>query len=407
MKKIIFLVFILLFLLSVFSLSALDFGLLLDQTIGMESSESGVSEDGVYYSGTLVPWFSMPLDSLNNGAKLYLSAGLTEEYANGVANFIPELLRVELTFPINEDMEIKAGRIQYVDPLNLIAAGLFDGAMFSLAGGDIGTFSLGAFYTGLLYKKSAKITMTEKERVSFNAELDYENFTDTYFAPSRLLFAFDWDNPYLTQWLRLKAALIGQFDFSGDDALNSEYLAVKAVIPVNSFVFNLGGCLEMMQAADQIKASVLGELGVAWMLPTPIRDRLMLTGRVSTGTFDDDIFAAFVPVTTVNQGYILKANISGLSTICLDYTARLHESLSLFVASTYFLLNDPVTYKGMPSGRGGPPLGNEFYARMIWSPFSDLQLNLGGGVFLPSMGIADKAADPLWRVELNAVIAIF
>jgi hypothetical protein len=406
MKKTILLVFILLLLLPAFSLSAFDFGLLLDQTFGAEGV-GGDTADGFGYSGTLIPWLSMPLDSLHKGTRLYLSAGLTEEYADKNANFIPELLRAELTFPVGAGMEIKAGRMQYADPLGFIAAGLFDGARFSLNAANKGTFGAGAWYTGLLSKKSARITMTEKERISYNAGLDYSDFAGTYFAPGRFLFALDWDNPYLTEWLRLKTALIGQFDLSGDEKFNSQYFAVKAAVPVNSFVFNLGGCIEFAQALDQNNVSLVGELSVAWMPPTPIKDRLMLTGQFSSGTLEDIPLTAFVPVTTANQGYILKANISGLSTICLDYTARLHESLSLFVASTYFILNDPVTYRGLPGGKNGPPLGNEFYGRLIWSPFSDLQLNLGGGVFLPSMGKADKTAGNIWLVELNAVIAIF
>jgi hypothetical protein len=407
MKKTMPLVFMALLLFPALSLSAYDFGLLLDQTFGVESADNNDAADGVYYSGTFIPWLSTPLDSLYNGTRLYLSAALTEEYANKDANFIPELLRTELTIPAGAGMEIKAGRTQYADPLGFIAAGLFDGARFSLAVENSGTIGVGVWYTGLLCKKSARITMTQKELDSYNADIDYENFADTYFAPRRLLFAADWDNPYLTEWLRLKTALIGQFDIYGDEKFNSQYMAVKAAVPVKSFVFDLGGCFEFMQTADKNKFSLLGELGIAWMLPTPIRDRLMLTVRVSTGTFDDSAFAAFVPVTTENQGYILKANISGLSTIGLDYTVRLLESLSLSVSSTYFLLNDPVTYKELPSGKDGPPLGNEFYGRMILSPFSDLQFNLGGGIFLPSMGKADKTADPLWRVELNVVIAVF
>jgi hypothetical protein len=405
MKKIIPLIFILLLMLPAFSLSALDFGLLLDQTIGTGGADNSSAADGVYYSGTFVPWLSMPLDSLRKGTRLFLSAGFTEEYANKNTSFLPEILRVELTFPVGEGMELIAGRMQYADPLGFIAAGLFDGARFSFAAENIGTFGVGAWYTGLLCKKSAQITMTEKEWVSFNTELDYEKFAGTYFAPSRFLFALDWDNPYLTEWLRLKAALLGQFDLSGDNTYNSQYLTVKAAVPIKSFVFDFGGCIELAQAADKNNISLIGEMCIAWMPPTPIRDKLSLTGQFSSGTLDDIPLVAFVPVTTVTQGNILKANISGLSTICLDYTARLHENLSLNVSSTYFFLNDPVTYKGLPGGKGGPPLGNEFFGRLIWAPFSDLQFNLGGGVFLPSMGKADKTAGPLWRVELNAIIA--
>jgi len=153
MKKIITLVFVVMLLLPVFSLSALDFGLLLDQTFGVESVENGDTADGVGYSATLIPWLSTPLGSSHNGTQLYLSAGLTMEYANQNAAFIPELLRTELTFPIGTGMEIQAGRMQYTDPLGFIADGLFDGAKFSYTSANVGTFGIGAWYTGLLYKK--------------------------------------------------------------------------------------------------------------------------------------------------------------------------------------------------------------------------------------------------------------
>jgi hypothetical protein len=410
MSKKIPLVFLSLLLLPALSLSALDFGLLADHTLGVEGGgtmDSGSAADGFSYSGTLIPWLSTSLGLSHNKARLYLSVGLTAEYAKENSNFIPELLRAELTLPIGAAMEIKAGRMRYADPLGFVASGLFDGARFSLDGANYGTFGVGAWYTGQLYKRSARITMTEKELALYDAGLDYNNFADTYFAPARLLFALDWDNPYPAQWLRLKTALIGQVDISGGETLHSQYAAVKASIPVKSFVFDLGACFELAQASGENRISLAGELAAAWMLPTPIRDRLALTGRFSSGVSDNGALAAFVPVTTEEQGHILKAKFSGLSTVCLDYTARLHESFSLIIASAYFILSDAETYRGLPAGRSGPALGNEFYARLVWSPLSDLRLNLGGGAFLPSLGNADSMGKPVWLAELNAVIAIF
>jgi hypothetical protein len=337
---------------------------------------------------------------------LYLSAGLTAESVKENSNFIPELLRSELTFPIREGMEIKTGRMRYSDPLGFIASGLFDGAGFSLDTADIGIFNIGVWYTGLLYKRSAGITMTEKELASYNEELDYGNFADTYFAPSRLLFALDWDYPNLER-IRLKTALIAQFDLSGSNAFHSQYLAAIANIPIKSFVFDLGACLELAQASEENKVSFAGELEAAWILPTPIRDYLSLAFRFSSGMSDNSTLAAFTPLTAEGQGHILKAKFSGLSTIRLDYTARLHESFSVRAASTYFILSDSETYKGLPEGRDGSALGNEFYGSLIWSPFSDLRLNFGCGAFLPSLGNADSGSRPIWRVELNAVLAVF
>ena len=149
------------------------------------------------------------------------------------------------------------------------------------------------------------------------------------------------------------------------------------------------------------------ELGIGWMPPTPITDMLKLTGRFSNGTTEDGSFAAFVPISTVYQGEILQAKFSGLSVISLDYTARLDKTLGINLSSSYFILSDLGTYQGYYAERDGHFLGNEFFGRVIWSPFSDLQLNLGGGVFLPSMGNTDSQGETLWRIELNVKLAIF
>jgi len=62
---------------------------------------------------------------------------------------------------------------------------------------------------------------------------------------------------------------------------------------------------------------------------------------------------------------------------------------------------------GAPLGRDGYFLGNEFYGLLTWSPVSDIRITGGGGVFLPSLGNADKSADLQWRVELGALLVLF
>ena len=202
-------------------LYAYDWGLQLNQSFGIEGVTGDSQDNSLSYSGTLLPWLSAPLGSSGNSAgKLYLSAGVTvlytEEYPDKTTFFIPELFRTELTWRVGAGNEVKLGRMPYTDPLGFIASGLFDGAQFSLALGN-NSFSTGLWYTGLLYKKSANITMTGDDSISFSEELDYGRFADTYFASRRLLITLDWDNPYLAPWLRMKASFIGQFDLSGSD----------------------------------------------------------------------------------------------------------------------------------------------------------------------------------------------
>jgi len=401
------------FLLFAFSVFAYDWGLQLNETFGLKDGDTNSQNNALSYSGTLLPWFSTPLGSADN--RFYFSAGITAEYNHPLTSddskskvlFIPEILRTEFTFRTKSDNEIKLGRMLYFDPLGFIANGLFDGArvLFSL---DNSTLGVGLWHTGWLYKKNANITMTGDELALY-----HDN--DTYFAPCRLVAAIDYENPYLAPWLRLKASLIGQFDLSdGDNFYHKQYLAVKTNIPVNNFMFDLGAVFGLAQDSTEetdYQISFAGELGIGWALPTSITDLLRLTCRLTSGKVENSSIAAFVPITTVSHGDVLSARLSALSMIRLDYTARLHETFSLNLSSSYFILSDSGTYKDFPMNPSEKNenffLGNEFSSRFVWAPFSDLQFNLGGGIFMPSLGNVNPKSTNLWRLDLNVILSIF
>jgi len=42
----------------------------------------------------------------------------------------------------------------------------------------------------------------------------------------------------------------------------------------------------------------------------------------------------------------------------------------------------------------------------LWSPASDLQINLGGGIFLPSLGNVAPNEKNFWRIEINAIFSL-
>lgn len=394
---------VLIIVLPVFSVFAKDFGALLNQS-GFFSGDG--KANGFDYSGSLSGWFSSPLWS---DAEVMVSAGLTVDYSNEKWNVIPELLRTELSFRAGDNGRVSVGRIPYADPLGFIANGLFDGARYTLDFENGSEFSTGAYYTGLQYKKTAQITMTAAELAEYSAELDYSDFADTYFAPSRVVLSADWRHPGISELLRLHLALIAQFDLSGSkDFFHSQYLAAKASVPINQFIFEAGGALEMAETADKTLFSFAGELSAGWMLPTAISDRLRFLGRFSNGTVGDGkAVTAFVPINTKSQGYILKGKLSGLSMLQLEYTALLHETVSVSIADSYFVLSDLGTYQGAPYGRDGHFLGNEIYGFVSWSPLSDIQVRAGGGIFLPSLGNADTKADPLWSFDLNLVLTLY
>ena len=369
---------------------ALDFGVLLEESGGITGQGSGTDLD---YSGSLIPRLEA---FIGGNGRLYASAGLKLEYQDESFSFVPEILRTELSFGFGS-MGFRLGRMHYSDPLGFVANGLFDGAQiyFDTAAGIV---SYGVWYTGLLHKNRTPINMTGLEQDS------------DYFASRRVLAALDWEHPALGEFVSASVSLLGQFDQNSSSDLHSQYLAAKLTVPAGNFVFDLGGVFSFVQDDGETSVSAAGEIGAAWMLPTPFFSRLSLWGRFSSGYYDDGSVSAFLPLTTNSQGDILKAKLSGLSVISLDYLARLHRLFSLGLSASCFIRNDLGTYAGYPVNAGGDDgyvLGTEFYTRLFWSPLSDISLNLGAGAFLPALGNTASGADPLWRVELNFIFSVY
>jgi len=402
--------FFLLLLLPV-SLGAFDFGLVanLYGEYGSKETteENAAAENALIWQADILPRLSF---LIGESGEFLLSAGFTFGYENELY-YVPELLQTELTLRFGRS-GIRAGRVPYADPLSFIASGLFDGLQF-YHNSKAGIFNAGAWYTGLLYKKTAYITMTQKDQDRYDSSLNYGDFFNTYFAPPRLLASLDWEHPSIAERFSLKAAVTGQIDLcDGEEKYHSQYLTVKAGIPVQSFLFELGGSVQAAQtaAADDMNFNIAfaWNLGIFWTLPVRFNSRLALTGTFAGG-MADDLIHAFVPITTKTFGTILEAKLPGLSVIELNYSARLAETFGMGLEALCFVRNDLGTYTGYPldgEDKEGYILGTEFFARLVWSPVSDLQFNLGGGAFLPSLGnVSDK--NPLWRVELSAIIALF
>jgi hypothetical protein len=399
MKKLALLLFLVPFYAGV--AGAFDLGVVLDQTVGVEGIGGDVEPD---YSASLIPWFSIPL---GDSGDFFVSAGLTAGYENKSGFFVPELLRTEFSWRFSNALRLKTGRLSYADPLNFVVDGLFDGAQV-FYNTSKGTLNAGVWYSGLLYKKTTKITMTAEDFISY-----YDN--KKYAASRRMLMTAGWEHPALWELIRLRASLTGQFDVnSRDAAYHSQYLTVKAGLPLERFVLEVGGALQMAQDmardTDKIGVALAGELGASWELPAA-SSRLSFNGRFTSGRTESGSIAAFVPVTTMEQGGVLKARLSGLSALNLDYTARFRQELSSSLAMTYFVRSDLGTYTGYPWGamvdNKGYFLGGELFGRVMWSPVSDLRLNAGGGVFLPALGNVAPRADPQWRIELNLILALY
>ena len=401
------LILIFLILFSCHAVWSADFGLILDQGAGV----GGFGADPSFeYNGMLVPRISLLIGDKGN---FYASAGFKLEYAQNWSSaisepwsFAPELLRTEFSWNFGNSF-LTAGRMFYSDPAGFAAEGLFDGLKYSFDT-DAGTFSAGVWYTGFLYKKRAGIAMNSGELTSLNSKILYDDFLNTYFAPKRMIAALDWEHPGLGDLVRTSFSVLGQFDLAAGnftDGIHTQYISGKITVPFKMFYLDFGACVELAQNAGDFNYALAGDIAAVIDLPTRIEDQLSVIGRYSSGKWDSNPLMAFLPITPKNQGEVLKAKLSGISLISLDYLARFNSTMSLQASSTYFFRNDLGTYTTI--GADGYMMGNEFSARFFWNPFSDLQMNIGAGIFLPGLGNAAPKLDPLWRAEIGLILSLY
>jgi len=402
-------IFLLLAFLLPATLAAYDFGLILNQTLGYGNSSGDADVD---YEAAIVPRFSA---LLGDSGELHISASVKVAYENNGWNFVPELLRSEFLWNFGHS-DLSLGRMMFADPMNIAALGLFDGARFSHHTA-VGTFGAGLWFTGFLYKNRANISMTGDDAEALQAELDWNHFADTYFASRRLVAAMYWDHPSFAELMRLNVALVAQVDLNEGDRpyhYHSQYLIAKATLPIQGFIFELGGAVEVAQTVsgngNDFNIGLAGDIALRWMPPAAFHNMLSLTGRFTSGQAESGPMSTFTPITALTYGDVLAAKLPGLSVIGLNYTARLHHTFSTSLNVSHFVRSDLGTFTAWPlDGEANDNffLGTEIFARFIWSPVSDMSFNLGAGAFLPALGNVAPNANPRWRVKLALTLALY
>jgi hypothetical protein len=398
--------FVLICIFAASSLHAWDLGFLLNQKPLLEGTGGDLSFS---YNGGLVSWFQTPL---GDKADLYLSAGVLAEYDEEYIHkwkVFPEIYRFQATIRPAGSLSLTIGRLQFSDPTAYVAQGLFDGISGAFNAGGTG-LTLGGFYTGLLYKKTANITISQADLKDYNTELSVQK-PSTYFAPRRAVAAVNWNIPGLfVPRGDFTAGGLFQFDFTyADITLHSQYLSLAYVLPLaNQFTLGAGGAFEVMEVSG--RSTALGfavNADFAWMLPTKVQDKLALGIKWASGEVNDTI-RAFTPVSTVSMGHVLKPKLSGLMLIEADYAARLHQTLSAEFFATYFLRTDDLTFadKDLKALSSSYLLGGEIYGGLTWVPVSDISLTAGAGAFFPQLGRAFVSdAKIKWLISMGLMIA--
>jgi hypothetical protein len=384
--------------------AAADFGLVLSPEAEYVSDAAG---EGFGFTGSLTPWFSA---ALGGKMGLYLSGKAAFEYEYESDEWawplVFELERTELNFRPIPALYLILGRQRYRDSGGMIAAGLFDGLSGSFSLGPA-RLSLGAFYTGFLYKETAKILMTPGDTENYSKSLDYGD-PDTYFASRRILVPLDLEFSDLASRLSLALTLLGQFDVNDAPARHTQYLATRfGVEALDSLRFNLTGIGALAEdEGEDALVHFAAAFGADWDLPGALTDMLTAEFRWGSGMVNDAV-GSFRPVSGIPQGTVFTPGLEGLMNIRAVYTARPHRIVSLSAEGVVFWRTDEETFRDaeLDGALKDRFLGTELSGALIVAPQSALRLTAGGGAFFPGNAFAEDA-DIRWKITMGIILSL-
>ncbi|MDR2730075.1 MAG: hypothetical protein LBB81_04170 [Treponema sp.] len=377
---------------------SIDFGLFLDNSIEAEN-------DYFWYTPAFAPWLSW---DNGRGMSVYLSGIVSLKYSSyddGISDndglrkpvLLPELSRFSFTYRSGQRYSIEAGRVAYNDALEQTASGLFDGFRF-YAVTPIGGVTAGAFYTGLLYKETAKILMTDNDAFEYTQPV--EDFNS--YCASKRIFAFGRLDIPLMEYNNFIFEAIAQFDLNNnEETLNSQYAqAVFEFFIRENMKISGGFVFETMENRDGDFTAAYGALAsFETEMPGSLNDSVKFTAKFSSGP-NDETFSGFVPLSSIEQGMVFTGTFSGLWQAKINYAVRLLPSLFVEANASYF----GRTYS--EAGSDGSLYGGEFWASLAWQPLEDIRATLGGGVFLPGTGNAYPVeTGAMWKINAGVSLS--
>jgi len=373
-----------------------DFGILFSQIIEAEI-------DYFAYSPTLTPWLSW---EGKNGFSLYLSGHLSFDYykysgefTDSSWDFEPELSHFALNY-INERMSFEAGRIEYTDIMGYAAYGLFDGLRID-AITSFGIISVSAFYTGLLFKETAKIIMTENDILQYLKPWDFDNF-DGYYASRRVLAALRLDLP-VGKTNIFSTEVLAQFDLNdSDNKLHSQYCEVQYMFyPINMMRITAAALLETMQDGDgDLRASFGALAQVRTEISGGLNDWFDFTVKFTSGSIDS-AFVPFFSMNYVSQGAVFPISSARLALLEAGYNVKIANALLAGYELHYFIR----TFNNFPAA--GTLYGGELWTFFTFRPSESIRLTFGAGAFFPRLGnVYPSDTDTIWRLYATLTLAL-
>jgi hypothetical protein len=410
MKPLRLLFFVMLF--SPVYLSASEFGFLLFQEGRSKSLTSNttlykVPSQEYYYAGKFSGWFSARTGKHSavfaEGSFSVINESLTG--LNSELKAFGELDRLEFSIMPHDVFFANIGRVPFKDALGFVADGNFDGGNVIFSSGNH-IFSGGAFYTGLLYKETAKILMSNEDRE------DYVN--SDYFAPGHYLFSIGYD--YSGSNVDIGFNVLRQADIHKDVLLQSFYLLEKfSLRPTDTINININTAMGVVIMFDG-----LFQLGFAPSLSVFYMPHGIFPGRLGfetiwySGNLDNK---KEMPVITRKQiGYIYNPELTNLLSLKAQYLANLTKSfsfetsLALFARTSTDLIPNYWFYSEFENAANDNKylLGEEFVFTVICSPVSDLSFNIGTGLFFPDSGmdnVYSELSPVTWDIRLGLLMS--
>jgi hypothetical protein len=382
-----------------------DFGLI----VGTEGAYADtLSPEGFSLTATASPWVS---EVWTENIDMYISGKMTFAYGENrepANSYFFEAERTELNLRPAPGLYLGLGRRRFQDPAGLIALGLFDGADGSVNLG-LCRLSVGAYYTGLLYKETAKIVLTGSDLERYAKPLDSAGL-EGYFASRRALLAVTGEFPDMTPRMSLSAQALSQLDLNGgSDTLNTHYLELRfAAEPMDPLHLSAGGIGEILQGQDETRWGMAAFAGADWEFPGALTD-LLSAEFLWTGGRSGEGIGAFTPVSGHNAGRIFDGGAGALLRTAFSYRARPMPEFSVEAGARYFIRTDLETLADpdLDGASNSRLLGGELYGALVWGPDPMFRLSAGGGAFFPGLGGAYREGAPAkWKINLGLIVAL-
>jgi hypothetical protein len=324
-----------------------------------------------------------------------------------------EAERTEFIFRPGPNTILEAGRMEIEDPSRFIVDGLFDGFRASL-GDEALTLRFSALYSGFMFKETAELFMTDRDKRSYAVKLDYAD-PETYFASRRVLLAADAAIKTKPDF-SLGLSALAQFDANNDDddLLHTQYLsALPRWTLAEDLDLRAGATIGLSETGRRDpRLFFAASAGLDWNVQEFRNDTLSLDLYWAGGAHGGRI-GPFEPVNVKAPGFAFDPRFSGVAVLSAAYNARPWKTVNLLARTAYFFRTDrdnfafPDLAPQFNPHSDSPLLGAEIYGLFDWTPVSFLRFWTESGVFFPGLGRAFVAgAENRRRVKAGLTLSI-